>query len=67
MKIEKREYSELVLGDKCLIQNHNKQMGTLIFQCKIGQYVCWESDGKEIWDDITHLKEKKTKLIGIVK
>ena len=34
---------------------------------KIGQYVCSESDGKEIWDDITYLKEKKTKLIGIVK
>jgi hypothetical protein len=68
MKLVKAEYSELKEGDRVLIQNHNGQCGVLIFIAKDKHFVQWETlDEKEVWDDITHLKEKKTKLIGIIK
>lgn len=68
MKLEKREYSQLVKGDKVLLQNHNKTIGAIFFECKIGDLVCWETlNGDEVWESITHLKEKKTKLIGVIK
>lgn len=68
MTIKKAEYSDLKEGDRVLIQNYNKQCGVLIFVARFKTYVQWETeDGKEVWDDIEHLKEKKTKLIGIIK
>ena len=65
--IEKREYSKLVAGDKVLLQNHNKSMGAVIFKAKYGDIIVWDVDGKDVYESITHLKEKKTKLLGIVK
>ncbi len=67
MKLEKREYSELKLDDKVILQNHNKSMGAVIFKGKTGDLVCWETlSGDEVWESITYLKEKKTKLLGVI-
>ena len=68
MTLKKAEYSDLKDGDKVLLQNHNKTAGIVFFQAKIGEWICWETtEGKEVWVNIPHLKEKKTKLIGIIK
>ncbi len=61
------EYSDLKPEDKVLIKNYNKTMGVLIFQWRDKDIVCWETlEGNEVYNSIEDLKEKKTKLIGVV-
>ena len=65
MTIEKVEYSDLKENDKVLIQDTRRNCGVLFFVAKSGKFICWEDqEGREIWDDITALKDKGTKLIG---
>jgi hypothetical protein len=42
-------------------------MGAVIFKAKYGDIIVWDVEGKDVYESITHLKEKKTKLLGIVK
>ena len=68
LKIKRNvKYSDLKEGDKVLIKNYNGNRGALIFQWRDLDEVCWLTDeGKEVYNGIQDLKDKKTEIVGVI-